>query len=519
MKKTIRLLKEKIYLLIAVIVLIIVIIGIFVFRKNSTTSETITISHSDFINQVSISGKVIPSESVDLGFYQGGRISSVKEGIGDHVSIGDVIASVENGDLRAALLQKQAALLAEQAKLKSLQLGTRSEQIAVTESSVLSAEVAENQLGQSLVNTISDAYTKSDDAIKNKIDQFFQNALTNSPTIIISANDSNLIAGINADRIAIGTMLDSWKKSITQIDPKGSLDQNIFDTQDNLNRMKSFLAEVSSITNNTTSTYQGGAIPSAWKSDTSTARLNIDTAISNFSTSATAYKNAEAALATAESTLKLQKAGATAEDIAAEEAQVQAAEANVTNAEAMLDKTIISAPFNGEITRMDAKVGEIASPNISLISMMSSGTFQIESYVPEVNISKIQIGQNSKVTLDAYGDGVVFNAKVISIDPAETVRDGVSTYKTKLQFLDRDVRIKPGMTANISVTVFDKPNTITIPQGVIIEKNGKTFVQVKKEDDVSTVEITIGEKSSLGQVEVLSGLSDGEIVILNPATN
>ena len=518
LKKFLNSLKNRKYLLITIAILLIVI-GYFVFKKSNTSVETVTITHADFINQISASGRVVPSESVDLGFYQGGRVSSVRARIGEYVSSGSVIASIENGDMRATLEQRQAALLREEAKLKSLQLGTRPEQIAVTESSVASAETSLAQARQSLVNAISDAYTKSDDAVKNKIDQFYSNSLTTNPSILISSADSNLITEVNSDRASVGFVLNDWKKTISQITLDANLDNNISGAQDNLNQVKTFLAEVSSITNNTGSTYQGTAIPASWKSDTSIARSNIDNAISSFSLSATSYRTAQAALTTAQNNLKLQQAGATSEDIQGQEAQVKAAEADVISAQALLDKTVVVAPFGGQITKMDAKVGEIASPNVSLISMMSAGTFQIESYIPEVNISKIKVGQDVKVTLDAYGDSVVFKAKVISLDPAETIKDGVSTYKTKLQFLDRDDRIKPGMTANASIVTFEKPNTITIPEAVIYEKNGKKFVQIKKGDDVSEIEITTGERSSLGRVEVLSGLSDGDQVVLNPKVN
>ena len=167
---------------------------------------------------------------------------------------------------------------------------------------------------------------------------------------------------------------------------------------------------------------------------------------------------------------------------------------------------------------MDAKVGEIASSNVSLISIMSSGIFEIESYVPEVNITRIQLGDEAGVTLDAYGENILFNAKVISIDPAETIRDGVATYKVKLQFSQKDERIKSGMTANVSIVVFNKPNTIVLPGGVIFEKDGKKFVQVKNKEGISDQEVLTGNMSSLGQTEVVSGLSDGEVIILNPTT-
>ena len=86
----------------------------------------------------------------------------------------------------------------------------------------------------------------------------------------------------------------------------------------------------------------------------------------------------------------------------------------------------------------------------------------------------------------------------------------------KLQFPEKDSRIKSGMTANVLITVFRKPNALVVPAGVILEKNGKKFVQVKKDKTIEEREITTGAISSLGRVEVISGLADGESIILNP---
>ena len=192
------------------------------------------------------------------------------------------------------------------------------------------------------------------------------------------------------------------------------------------------------------------------------------------------------------------------------------AQAEIDKIRAEIRKSTIYAPFDGIITNVGKEIGEIASSNESVITIMGTGVFLIESYVPEVNIALIKIGDEAKVTLDAYGENILFYAKVISIDPAETIRDGISTYKVQMQFKENDERIKSGMTANVSITIFNKPNVIVIPAGVIFEQDGKKFVQVKTDKGISDREVTLGDVSALGQVEVMSGLEDGETVLLNP---
>ena len=134
--------------------------------------------------------------------------------------------------------------------------------------------------------------------------------------------------------------------------------------------------------------------------------------------------------------------------------------------------------------------------------------------MPEADIGKISIGDKSRITLDAYGSDVVFEARVVSVDPAETVIEGIPTYKTVLNFLDKDERIKPGMTANIDILTAERNNVVVIPQRAVVTKNGDKFVLVYNgTENPEERKIEIGVKGSDGNVEVTSGISEGEQVI------
>ena len=144
--------------------------------------------------------------------------------------------------------------------------------------------------------------------------------------------------------------------------------------------------------------------------------------------------------------------------------------------------------------------------------MISTGAFQIESYVPEINIALIAVRDKASVTLDAYGEKI-FPASVVSIDPAETVRDGVSTYRAMLQFDAQNPLIKSGMTANVSITTDTKESALAVPQGLVVYRDGKMFVRVLVDKSTVEREVTLGGVSSLGEVEILSGLKEGDTII------
>jgi multidrug efflux pump subunit AcrA (membrane-fusion protein) len=168
---------------------------------------------------------------------------------------------------------------------------------------------------------------------------------------------------------------------------------------------------------------------------------------------------------------------------------------------------------------MNAKIGQIVSPNSSQISMMSSGIFRIESYVPEVYIPSIARGNMARTTLDAYGPDVVFDSQVISIDPAETIRDGVSTYKVTLQLANADERIRSGMTANTSITTYRVSNAIVIPQGCVQTVNNSNTVKVVTNGRATVRQVQVAPTPSLGKVQIVSGLNDGDIILIDPSQN
>jgi RND family efflux transporter MFP subunit len=238
----------------------------------------------------------------------------------------------------------------------------------------------------------------------------------------------------------------------------------------------------------------------------------VNTAIATLTSGVTAQKAASATLIKDQKDLILKKAGTTKSDVDAQLASVAAARADVARAKAELAKTIIAAPFSGVITKMDVKIGEVASPNATSITIQSADIFHAVTYVPEVNVASVAVGNDASITLDAYGTDTLFPAKVIAIDPAETLKEGIATYKTTLIFNDADARIKSGMTANVKIATKERPQVIVIPQGAVHVVDGQSFVTKSVRGTFSEVLVTIGSTSSLGQVEVFSGLEEGDVI-------
>src|SRR3989344_633773 len=200
--------------------------GWFFFFKSDTSGQaTLVIVRSTFVQEVSVSGKVVAAQDVNLGFTQSGRIAGVYVDVGQHVAAGATLASIENGDLRAAVAQKQAALDSAQAKLAALKVGTRSEEIAVTQSEVASDEIALAQADQALADSIKSAYRVADDAVHNTLDAFLGNANSNTPQIAFLVSDLQYEITLESGRVTAGATLSMWQSDVMQLTPSAAVQE------------------------------------------------------------------------------------------------------------------------------------------------------------------------------------------------------------------------------------------------------------------------------------------------------
>ncbi len=480
------------------LVLAVVLVWFFFFRDSGNKVQTLVVHPADFIQQVSVSGKVVSPDNLNLSFEQTSRVTTVPVAVGDKVTKGQLLASQDIGGLQAQLSEAQAGVAIAQAKLDKITEGASPADIAVSQTALANAQ-------SSLVSAFRDAYVKADDAIRNKTDILFTNPNSVLPKFILSTDSTTKQDSIGAQRYAVSQKLDAWKAVTSGSVTSGDLQT----VSDSLNYIKSFLDTLSYEVNRLFAQNS-----SATQAQIDSYIAAVNSAQTELSGASTSFSNAVQAVNLAQSQLDATTAVARDSDISLAEAELAQAQAGVENVRATLDQRRIYAPIDGIVTVVNAKVGDVMSSNDTAVSLIGADTFQIESYVPEINISLIHVGNPADVTLDAYGDNVIFPAEVISIDPAETIRDGVSTYRVKLQFKNNDDRVKSGMTASVLITTLKKTGVLTVPQGIVSYKNGEASVKVQTGQNISERKVEVGSVSSLGDIEIVSGLVDGDRVVL-----
>ena len=196
-------------------------------------------------------------------------------------------------------------------------------------------------------------------------------------------------------------------------------------------------------------------------------------------------------------------------DIPVQEASIENARATLSKNNTIVDKYILRAPFDGVVTEKKIEVGETAKIGETVISIMSEGKLELETYVPEVRIAGIEVGNTAKVKMDAFGDDEIFDAVVTHIDPRETEKEGITTHKTSLNFIEVNKYMRSGMTAEIEIEKERINSVIMIPTYLIT--NGK--VSVQNGSTISEKEITIGDKDGKGNV-IVEGLNEGDTLVI-----
>jgi len=202
-------------------------------------------------------------------------------------------------------------------------------------------------------------------------------------------------------------------------------------------------------------------------------------------------------------------------DIKTQELLVQQRENDLTDAKNNLAKHFLYSPINAVVSKLDLKEEEIVTANVPVVELISDSEFEIVADIYEEDIVKVKIGAPTEITLPAFPKET-FRGRVIFIDAAEKIIDRVVYYEIRIGF-DEDLPkgIKSTMTADIIIQSERRENVLVVPEEAVQKIDEKITVEVFQDGKVEEKEIEIGLEGSNDMVEVVSGLNEGEKVILD----
>ena len=495
-----NLLKNK-YVIAGIIVVVLLILYIIMRGGSSANIEAASVVSGNVVEQVSVTGKISPMDKADLSFDTAGSIAHIYVKVGTQVKKGDILASLDNA-------ADVASLASAQAKLDDITRSLRPEELQVEQAKVDSALVALYNASKDGVNAARSGFVQAQNALFNYADTFFANPQTANPLIKISTQSSIDQTSIDFERVSITDSLNIWR---TSLDSTSSASTLLDSADKNLSSIKSFMDDLSTQINHLSPANSGlsQSTIDVFLTTINNGLSTLNQAIDSVTGARSALQQAQTAYNEAYSNFTLKNAGSSAQAI-------QAQQATVDSLAALVAKGSIYSPIDGIVTRVDPQEGEYATPGISGFAVQSNGLYKIEAYVPEADIAKVAIGDHADVTLDAYGSDIVFSAKVTLIDPAETVLEGVPTYKVTLLFDVADARIRSGMTANTEILTHEHDGVLFVPtRSILVGDNGSKIVRLldKNGKTFSTTTVMLGLKGSSGTTEITSGLKLGDKVV------
>lgn len=155
-------------------------------------------------------------------------------------------------------------------------------------------------------------------------------------------------------------------------------------------------------------------------------------------------------------------------------AQLVKARTNLQLAQERMGDVDIRAPIAGTIIEKTVEQGQIiasASGNVSggttLVKMADLSTVQARALVDETDIGRVQAGQPATVTVEAY-PGRTFRGTVSKVEPQAVVDQNVTMFPVLVELANPERLLKPGMNAEVSVSIARRENVVTVPNGSVV---------------------------------------------------
>ena len=197
--------------------------------------------------------------------------------------------------------------------------------------------------------------------------------------------------------------------------------------------------------------------------------------------------------------------------------QLQVAEANQKHYSALSDYSRITAPFAGIITRRFADTGALIQAGTAsntqampVVSLAEISKLRLVLPIPESVAAQIQLGDAVKARVQALNQDI--EGKVARL--AGSLDPQTRTMETEIDFFNRDGHLIPGMYAETQLELRGKKDALTVPlEAVARNGDDATVLAVNPQNVIEERHIKLGLEDSV-RVEVLSGLSEGDLVII-----
>jgi RND family efflux transporter MFP subunit len=180
----------------------------------------------------------------------------------------------------------------------------------------------------------------------------------------------------------------------------------------------------------------------------------------------------------------------------------------------------ITAPISGVVTDMSLTEKAYALPGIPAVTISSKNDFKVIASVAEADISRLSLGDNARIQSAGYPKKIYYGSVSRIYPSARKTLSGTSTQTVvtiEIILKNSDGNLKPGFSANVEIYGGNDQVLITVPyEAVRQDENNDEYVFVYEDGALKKRPVITGRELT-SEVEVLSGITEGSIVIYNPS--
>ncbi len=433
----------------------------------SATVDVDTVAVSTGVDVVSAEGQVVPLQTANLSFEQGGTVAEILAEPGSAVAAGAPILALDATIQESALAQAEASLAAAQANVTAAEA-----QLAVAQSGIEQAE-AGKQAAEALLALIESGARVEEIAAAER------NVAAAEAGITQAAGNRDAVLNLSDSRIqAAEAQLALAQAQLTPLEdgyqrildacfetPDGNEVCPLYGPVEENTRAQLEAAQANlEAAQRAVEEARAGATPAQQQAaqaavgvavaQRNVAQAQLDLLLEGASDEQ--IKQAEVAVAQAD--VGIEQAGVAVSQAESAVVQAQAglvnAEATVEAAQKALDRMTLTAPFDGVVGDITVEVGELAAPGVPVVPFADQSAWLVKTTdLTELDVVSVKAGLPAEIVIDAL-PGEVIEGEVIEISPAASLVRGDVVYEVTIALSDvADLPLRWGMTAFVDIDV------------------------------------------------------------------
>ncbi len=486
--------------------------------KNLAIYQTVKAERGSLTASVHATGNLRSSQSGVVRCQTSGVIDAVSVKVNQFVEKGSVLANLDENSLPPQIILAEVNLVGAKRALEDLQQSSTA--AAKAYQAVVDAEQA-----------LEDANDNAEEIAKAQAnlaaaEKEVRDAETNL-TILTTKPSQFVIDQARANMLLAKKRRDDFLENIEHVRSKLNRNPKAYKPWESktmykkiLNNLERSYPQVQLAYEKSKTRYENLLKP-ADQTDIAVAQAALQTAQSRLADAKRAYQRVvsgpdkaeiallEAKLADARREYARVKNGAPQEDIAAAQARIAAAQST-------LEMAKITSPFDGTITEIFIHPNDRVEPGTPAFRIDDLSGLQVDMQISEMDINKIQPGQDALLTFDAVF-AKEYHGRVTDVAMVGDRQGRTVTYKVTVELIDPDEDVKPGMTANVEIFTKTLDDVLLIPNRAVRISGKDTIVYLLRPDGnlVKTV-VKLGASSNTAS-ELLEGdIREGDLIVLNP---